>query len=124
MGASVIRLTRVASLLVIASLFLCSPAMWAHAVLVRSTPARSATVKGPEVAIELTFNSRLDKSRCTITVVRPDGTDLDLKISEAGGPNQLRTTSLNLTAGSYRIRWQALSNDGHVTHGEIPFQVQ
>jgi len=28
-----------------------------------------------------------------------------------------------LKPGSYRLRWQVMSIDGHVTHGDIPFEV-
>jgi methionine-rich copper-binding protein CopC len=28
-----------------------------------------------------------------------------------------------LNPGEYRIRWQVLASDGHITRGEIPFQV-
>jgi methionine-rich copper-binding protein CopC len=28
-----------------------------------------------------------------------------------------------LAAGAYRLRWQVLASDGHITRGEIPFTV-
>ena len=36
------------------------PMAFAHAVLVTSTPAKDSTVEGPDVAITLKYNSRVD----------------------------------------------------------------
>ena len=95
----------------------------AHAILVSSTPAANATVQGPDVTIELKYNSRLDAKRSTIRLAMPDGT---VKVLEADG--QSTSTSLHTQAtlkpGHYTIRWQALSTDGHITRGEIPFTVK
>jgi len=30
---------------------------------------------------------------------------------------------MGLAAGAYRLRWQVLASDGHITRGEIPFTV-
>jgi methionine-rich copper-binding protein CopC len=30
----------------------------------------------------------------------------------------------DVTGGSYVLRWQVLAEDGHITRGELPFQVQ
>jgi methionine-rich copper-binding protein CopC len=39
-------------------------------------------------------------------------------------PNELRTDAGALAPGSYTLRWQALSSDGHITHGQIAFTVK
>jgi methionine-rich copper-binding protein CopC len=98
-------------------------AAFAHAHLLSSTPAANATVHGGDVAFELRFNSRVDGHRSVLTLVTGDGHAQALTMG-----NQSAETNLNahatLTPGSYTLRWQALSTDGHITRGEIPFSVR
>jgi copper resistance protein C len=95
----------------------------AHALLVSSTPAANATVRGPDVAIELKYNSRLDGQRSTLTLVLPDGKTQALTPEAQRTPTTLDAHA-TLQPGHYTLRWQALSTDGHITRGEIPFTVQ
>lgn len=95
----------------------------AHAHLVSSTPAASATVHGPGVAIELRFNSRVDGQRSTLALVMPDGSSKPLTLDHQGSPTSLNSHAM-LRPGAYSIHWQALATDGHITRGDIPFTVQ
>lgn len=95
----------------------------AHAHLVSSTPAASATVQGPRVAIDLEYNSRVDGVRSSISVVMPDGSTQKLTLDKQSGPAALNAHA-TLHAGHYTIQWMALAVDGHITRGEIPFSVQ
>jgi methionine-rich copper-binding protein CopC len=52
----------------------------------------------------------------------PNGKIQSLKIMPAGA-SELDARS-KLAPGKYTIRWQALSVDGHITRGEIPFIVR
>ena len=103
-------------------LFLCQPAA-GHAVLVESAPAANSKVRGPEVSIRLRFNSRIDAGRSRLTLLRPDGTSESLKIPEQSSPDTLTSTANGLVPGDYKLRWQVLATDGHITRGEIPFAV-
>ena len=96
----------------------------AHAVLLSSTPQKNVAVSGPEVAISLRYNSRVDGARSTLSLQKPDGT-----IETVGGltqprPDVLSATGHGLAKGAYVLRWQVLSSDGHITRGEVPFQVK
>ena len=96
----------------------------AHAVLVSSTPAAHASVKGPELAVHLKFNSRIDGAHSRLYLVGPDGKVQTLTLEAQSAPDALSAQSIHLAAGQYTIRWQALAADGHITRGEIPFTVQ
>lgn len=116
---------RVIPALLIALVFLAVPRLaLAHALLVSSTPAAHATVKGPNVPIELRFNSRVDSQHSTLGIEVAGGSGQAEMVRDA----QHTETSLNghatLRPGNYVIKWQALSTDGHITRGEIPFSVQ
>jgi methionine-rich copper-binding protein CopC len=109
---------------VLALLLLLPRHALAHAVLVSSTPAAHASVKGPELAIHLKFNSRIDGAHSRLYLVGPDGKVKTLVLEAQPAPDALSAENIKLSAGTYTIRWQALAADGHITRGEIPFTVQ
>ncbi len=96
----------------------------AHAVLMQSSPAINATVQGPDVPITMKFNSRVDGSRSTLLLRGPDGQSKPLAIDKQAEPETLTTHAMQLAPGKYAIQWQVLAVDGHITRGEIPFQVK
>ena len=105
-----------ASLLLDASVF-------AHAVLLESSPALKSSISGPDVPLRLRFNVRVDAARSRLTLVDPDGSSQTLEISRQDPPNTLSAHARGLRPGVYRLRWQVLASDGHITRGEIPFNV-
>lgn len=96
----------------------------AHAILLDSSPAINSVVSGPTVPIKLRFNVRIDAIRSRLTLVKPDATTQLLAISKDAPADTLASQAQSLSPGEYRIRWQALASDGHITRGEIPFQVK
>jgi methionine-rich copper-binding protein CopC len=95
----------------------------AHAVLVEATPAADSAIAGPDVMVKLRFNVRIDRSRSRLTLALPDGNTTALKIADEGAPETLSARVTGLGSGAYRLRWQVLAADGHITRGEIPFHV-
>jgi len=96
----------------------------AHAVLLSSTPQKNAAVTGPDVTINLKYNSRVDGARSTLSLLKPDGTVVRIGTPEQPAPDVLSATGHGLAKGAYVLRWQVLASDGHITRGEVPFQVQ
>jgi copper resistance protein C len=95
----------------------------AHAVLMESSPALKSSVSGPDVPIKLRFNVRIDGLRSRLTLIHPDGSAQALEISKQTPADTLSAEATGLAAGAYRLRWQVLASDGHITRGEIPFTV-
>lgn len=95
----------------------------AHAVLLESSPALKSSVAGPDVPLRLRFNVRIDAARSRLTLVDPDGSSQTLQISKQDPPNTISAQAKGLRPGTYRLRWQVLASDGHITRGEIPFTV-
>jgi len=95
----------------------------AHAHLVASTPAANAVVPAGSVAVDLQYNSRVDLKGCMITLVMPDGHVQRVALDRQSNQTNL-DAHLTLRPGSYTLRWQALSTDGHITRGDIPFRVR
>jgi hypothetical protein len=104
-------------------LFVTARIVEAHAVLKQSSPAANSTVKGPDVPITLRYNVRVDASRSKLQLLHPDNSTSDLPIEKQTAPDSMSAMAKGLTSGAYRIRWQVLAPDGHITRGEIPFSV-
>jgi copper resistance protein C len=96
----------------------------AHAVLVSSTPQRNAAVSGPDITINLKYNSRVDGARSSLSLLKPDGTVERIGTPAQPAPDVLSATGHGLAKGAYVLRWQVLATDGHITRGEVRFQVQ
>jgi methionine-rich copper-binding protein CopC len=105
-----------------AALLIVAPAS-AHAVLLESSPALKSAVSGPDVPVKLRFNVRIDTLRSRLTLIHPDGSAQALEISKQTPADTLSAEATGLAAGAYRLRWQVLASDGHITRGEIPFTV-
>jgi len=105
-----------------AAFFIVVPAA-AHAVLLESNPPLKSDVSGPDVPIKLRFNVRIDALRSRLTLIHPDGSVQTLEISKQTPADTLSAEATGLAAGAYRLRWQVLASDGHITRGEIPFTV-
>ena len=104
-------------------LLLFSAQASAHAILVSSEPAAGASVPGGKIAMSLRYNSRIDRDRSRIVLVKPDHSQSVLPIGHEGTPDLLQT-SVDLTVpGAYVVRWQVLATDGHITRGDVAFTV-
>lgn len=94
-----------------------------HAVLKETKPAANSKVAGPDVPIVLKYNVRIDVKLSKLQLLNPDNSTTDLKIEGQSSPDTLSAKATGLKPGTYRIRWQVLAPDGHITRGEIPFTV-
>jgi copper resistance protein C len=110
-------------LFAVAVTFLAVAPAVAHAILLESNPALKSAVTGPDVPIKLRFNVRIDALRSRLTLIYPDGSAHTLEISKQSPADALSSEATGLAAGTYRLRWQVLASDGHITRGEIPFTV-
>ena len=77
----------------------------------------------PDIVVRLHFNSRIDRERSRITLLAPDGKTRKLSETGAAEPDMLSARADGLDPGRYTLRWQVLAVDGHITRGDIPFQV-
>jgi methionine-rich copper-binding protein CopC len=95
----------------------------AHAIIMESEPPSGATVSAPRRVI-LRFNSRLEKSLCSVLLVGPGRrTILLLRQDERARADTLAYAVPELPPGDYEVRWKVLAADGHVTEGVIHFHV-
>jgi methionine-rich copper-binding protein CopC len=95
-----------------------------HAILKESSPAANATVAGPDVTITLKYNVRVDSTRSKVQLSRPDQSVIELPLEKQASPDTLSTKATGLAPGAYKLQWQVLAPDGHITRGVVPFSVK
>ena len=100
-----------------------SPAAFAHAMLVRASPADRAVVHSHRVNIVLDYDSRIETSRSTVKLIDAGGKALPLQIEHSGRASELNAVAHGLPNGKYQIDWQVLASDGHITRGDVAFTV-
>lgn len=105
-------------------ILIASQLLFAHAILMDSTPKQNSTVKGPDVDITLRYNVRIDGGRSRVDLVGADGTKSDLKLDKQDKPDILTCKASGLKSGTYKLEWHVLASDGHMSKGEVPFTVQ
>ena len=97
--------------------------LWAHAVLMDSTPKMNSTVKGPDIPIRLKFNVRVDGKRSRLQLTNPDGSTTTLEAPKQTAPDTVESHANGLKPGDYKLEWRALASDGHMSKGEVDFTV-
>jgi methionine-rich copper-binding protein CopC len=99
----------------------------AHAVVVASDPAAGAVLPAAPRRFTLRFNSRIDHARSRLLLVGPEGAQLALELAPETEPTLIEAAldaAAALAPGAWRLRWQVLAVDGHITRGDIPFTLQ
>jgi methionine-rich copper-binding protein CopC len=99
---------------------------WAHAYLVKSSPARRAALTRPPAEVQLWFNERLEAAFSTLSVIDRDGLQVDMGDARVGpdDPKRLSVGVPRLAPGTYTVRYRVLSVDGHVVESEFSFTVR
>jgi methionine-rich copper-binding protein CopC len=96
----------------------------AHDLVRRSEPVANAAVVAGPVSVAVVYSGKIDRARSQLALVAPSGTRRELALDGSAPPNVLQAPApIDLTPGAYVLRWIVLSSDGHLTRGDIPFQV-
>lgn len=94
----------------------------AHAYLERSTPLQNAEVKESPAEIRLQFTEEIDPKLSRITLEDDKGNPIGGQLS-GGDARSLIYKIPKLKSGVYKVKWQVLSVDTHVTEGSFRFSV-
>ena len=109
-----------------ALVFACaSTAAFAHAQLEKAIPAVGGTVASPS-EIRLEFSEGVEPKFSKVSVTGPAGAvPLGAVKTDAGNQAVLIVPiSKPLSAGAYKVHWQAVSVDTHHTQGSFEFTVK
>jgi len=120
------RTLRLAVAAILGIIWTCSlplPAAQAHAIILESAPAQGSSGPAPR-RLMLRFNSRLERSLCSVQLVGPGQRVVALLRQEPDTPPDTLAYPLPpLAAGAYQARWKVMAADGHVTEGAVAFTV-
>jgi methionine-rich copper-binding protein CopC/putative copper export protein len=121
----VIKNIRWAAPLVVALTILATPVvLFAHARLVRSTPAANATLATAPSELDLFFSEAPELTFTKIELTDPAGHSIAL-----GDPKSLPAMGVRvaisgaLAAGKYTVSWRTAASDGHTSSGKFNFIV-
>ena len=94
----------------------------AHAFLDHASPLVGSTVASAPREVSLTFTQNLESAFSSVQVTDANGARVDQGKAQING-NTMRVGLKSLAAGTYRVRWHALSVDTHKTEGSFTFTV-
>ena len=116
----------IAAAFVLAALFIAPVAVRAHAFLDHADPAVGSTVPGPPTAIHLWFTQELEPAFSWVTVSDHSGASVNdgPAVIDPKNKSEFTVKLKPLSAGTYRVKWHALSVDTHTTEGDFTFQVK
>lgn len=116
---------------IINSLLMCvmslSPmAVSAHAILVKSQPAKDETVKEAPKRIDLWFNDPVRSEYKALAVIdsenkRVDNRDVEQSLTDG---SNIHATVGDLAPGIYTVRYRVVSEDTHIVTGKFQFTVK
>jgi methionine-rich copper-binding protein CopC len=98
-------------------------AVAAHAELESTSPEAGSTVATSPATVTATFSEALEAGKSSIEVVVPGGASVATGGVAADDPTTLLVELPALAPGSYRVRWTASSDDGHLERGSFDFTV-
>lgn len=101
-------------------------AAWSHAHPEQQTPAPNASLQQAPESVRIVFSEDLEGAFSTLKVVAANGQSVTAGDSEVAtdNPRLMQVALQPLAAGSYTVKWHAVSRDGHTTEGEYTFRVE
>lgn len=110
-----------------------APLASAHALLLRAEPAVGGVIAAVPTEIRLVFSEGLDVEHTELKLSDQSGALIPVgpfrlvvrREGERAQPGPVYAIDIlkPLGAGSYRVRWRVLSEDGHETEGAFEFRV-
>jgi copper resistance protein C len=117
---------KIAAAFALAVLLVAPATVRAHAFLDHSDPAVGSTVSASPAVMHLWFTQQLEPAFSWVTVTDKSGATVN-DGSAAVDPSNRSEFDVKLkalTAGTYKVKWHALSVDTHTTEGDYTFSVR
>ncbi|HEY2072123.1 MAG TPA: copper resistance protein CopC, partial [Gaiellaceae bacterium] len=97
---------------------------FAHASLIKEAPTFKQRLAASPRQIVLQFDQSVDALPKAIEVLATDGTNVAGTPRAVPSQREIVVSLPRLPKGPYTVRWQALSNDGHIVTGVYTFGVR
>jgi methionine-rich copper-binding protein CopC len=104
---------------------LATAAAFAHAHLVRATPAVGGTIQAAPTEVLLRFSEKLESVFSQVVVRDSAGKQVDKADTQVDKADRfvMRISLQPLTPGTYKVEWRALSTDTHKVNGNFTFVI-
>jgi methionine-rich copper-binding protein CopC len=104
---------------------LAGAAAHAHAFLDRADPKVGSVVQVAPSELKIWFSEPLEGAFSSVQVLDQGGKRVDASAAQVDAENHqlLRVPLAQLGAGSYTVKWRAVSVDTHVSTGHFTFRV-
>lgn len=114
-----------AGVIVSAGVLAGTPAAWAHATIVSTSPADGAILAHAPARVSARFDEAVGVSADSLQVFAPNGSRVDTGGTTHGTAPQEITVALKtgLSRGTYTVGWHVVSADSHPVHGAFTFSV-
>jgi methionine-rich copper-binding protein CopC len=114
------------TLLPFIALLAAPAAVRAHAFLDHAEPAVGSTVPTAPSVVHIWFTQELEPAFSWIQVTDKSGASVSDGASavDPGNNQEMEIKLKPLQAGTYTVKWHALSVDTHTTQGDFTFQVK
>lgn len=115
-----------ATIVLLAGIFIAPAAVRAHAFLDHTDPAVGSTVPTSPSEMHLWFTQELEPAFTWVTVSDKSGASMNDGPATVDPSNkqEMDVKLKPLQAGTYTVKWHALSVDTHTTEGDFTFQVK
>ena len=100
--------------------------LFAHARLIRSTPAANGRLENPPIELKLWFSERPELQFTSIQLLDSAGGSIPLgAVAPTGGDRTgiVVPIAAPVVAGRYTVVWRTAAADGHATNGRFAFTV-
>ncbi|HTA55403.1 MAG TPA: copper resistance CopC family protein [Candidatus Acidoferrales bacterium] len=116
----------VAAAFLLAEILIAPAAVRAHAFLDHTDPAVGSTVPTAPPEMHLWFTQELEPAFTWVTVSDKSGASMNDGPATVDSSNkqEMDVKLKPLQAGTYTVKWHALSVDTHTTEGDFTFQVK
>jgi len=100
-------------------------AAFAHAQLIRATPAAGGAVSTTPSEVVLRFSETLESAFSSVVVRDAAGKQIDKGDAHVETRDRaiMKISLPPLSPGVYKVEWQALSTDTHKSNGDFTFRV-
>jgi len=108
------------------SLFCWSPAVSAHAIMVKSAPEVDSTLSSRPTQVDIWFNEKIGSAYLSLAVINSKGERMDNKDFRQAklDPSHIYVTTSPLPPDIYTVRYRVMSADTHIITGRFNFTVQ
>lgn len=120
------NIRRSCAALVLAITYFFPLQVFAHAILVKSQPAKDEVISVSPKQIDVWFNDKVGSEYKALAVIDSAGKRMDNKDveQESGNEAHLYATLQPLVPGTYTVRYRVVSIDTHIITGKFQFTVK